>query len=112
MFNPQAVWHNQTLIPKQSFYEERTKSLEKFFLQLWKSDFDDFLQTTGNKCTQTNLQLHRLKQPTGLIFRMVLAAGLNGTNLENMVKCLYPCPDMRHFMIVTKKDHCFQTIKL
>ena len=35
---------------KQSFYEKRAKSLEKFFLQLWKSDFDDFLQITGNKC--------------------------------------------------------------
>ena len=32
------------LILKQSFYEKRAKSLEKFFLQLWKSDFDDFLQ--------------------------------------------------------------------
>ena len=34
---------------------------------------------------------------------MVLAAGLNSTNLENLVKCLYPCQGMRHFMIVTKK---------
>ena len=24
-------------------------------------------------------------------------------NLENLVKCLYSCPDMRHFMTVTKK---------
>ena len=28
---------------------------------------------------------------------------LNSTNLENLVKCLYLCPDMGHFMIVTKK---------
>ena len=35
---------------KQSFHEERAKSLEKFVLLLWKSDFDDFLQITGNKC--------------------------------------------------------------
>ena len=35
---------------KQSFCEKRAKSLEKFFLQLWKSDFHDFLQITGNKC--------------------------------------------------------------
>ena len=34
---------------------------------------------------------------------IVLAAGLNSTNLENLVKCLYPCPVMRHFMIITKK---------
>ena len=34
---------------KQSFYEKRAKSLEEFFLQLWKSDFDDLLQITGNK---------------------------------------------------------------
>ena len=33
----------------------------------------------------------------------LLHAGLNIANLENVVKCLYPCPDMRHFMIVTKK---------
>ena len=24
-------------------------------------------------------------------------------NLENPARCLYPCPDKRHFMIVTKK---------
>ena len=35
---------------KQPFYEKRAKSLEKFFVQLWKSDFDDYLQITGNKC--------------------------------------------------------------
>ena len=34
----------------ESLYEKRAKSLENFFLQLWKSDFDDFLQITGNKC--------------------------------------------------------------
>ena len=34
----------------QSFYEKRAKSLEKFFPQLWKSDFDDFFQIAGNKC--------------------------------------------------------------
>ena len=27
---------------------------------------------------------------------------LNSKNLENLVKYLYPSPDMRHFMIVTK----------
>ena len=36
-------------------------------------------------------------------FCIVLAAALNCTNLGNLVKCLYPCPNMRHFMIVTKK---------
>ena len=25
------------------------------------------------------------------------------SNLENLVKCSYACPDMRDFMIVTKK---------
>ena len=30
-------------------------------------------------------------------------AGSNSTNLENLVKYLYPCPDMRHFMMATKK---------
>ena len=34
---------------------------------------------------------------------IVLAVDSSNTNLETLVKCLYPCPDMRHFMIVTKK---------
>ena len=34
----------------ESFYKKRAKSLENFFLQLWKSDFADFLQIKGNKC--------------------------------------------------------------
>ena len=34
---------------------------------------------------------------------IVLAASLNNKNLENLVKCWYPCTDMRHFMTVTKK---------
>ena len=33
----------------------------------------------------------------------LLHAGSESTNLENLVKCLYPCPDMRHFMIIIKK---------
>ena len=32
---------------------------------------------------------------------IVLAAAVNSTNLQNLVKCLYPCLDVRHFMIVT-----------
>ena len=32
------------ILPKKS------EIVEEFFLQLWKSDFDDFLQITGNKC--------------------------------------------------------------
>ena len=54
--NFQSLNHLTQLNVKQSFYEKRAKSLEKFFLQLWKSDFDDFLQITGNKCIRTNLQ--------------------------------------------------------
>ena len=50
----------------------------------------------------------RLKQSTALIFCIVLAAGLNSTNLENLVKCLYLCADMRHFMTVTKKTVAFR----
>ena len=41
-------------------------------------------------------------------FCIVLAAGLNSTDLENMVKCLYPCPDMRHFTTVIKKTLAFR----
>ena len=36
------------------------------------------------------------------------AAGLNSTHLENLVKCLYPCPDMRHFMTLTKNSLAFR----
>ena len=39
---------------------------------------------------------------------IVLAAALNSTNLQNLVKCLYPCLDMRHFMIVTKRTLAFR----
>ena len=34
--------------------------------------------------------------------------GLNSGNLEKLVQCLYPCPDIRHFMIVTKKTLAFR----
>ena len=49
-----------------------------------------------NKPSVTKIPGQRLKQPTGLIFCIVLAGGLNSTNLENLVRCLYPCPDIRH----------------
>ena len=35
-------------------------------------------------------------------------AGLNSTNPENLVSCLYPCPDMPHFVIVAKKTLAFK----
>ena len=50
----------------------------------------------------------RLALPTGLIFCIVLSAGLNSANHEKLVKCLYPCPDIRHFMIVSKKTLAFR----
>ena len=37
-----------------------------------------------------------------------LAAASNSTNLQNLVKCLHPCLDMCHFMIVTKKTLDFR----
>ena len=43
-----------------------------------------------------------------LIFCIALAAGLNSRNLENLVNCLYPCQDMRHFVIVTKNTLAFR----
>ena len=43
-----------------------------------------------------------------LLHIVVLATGFNSTNLENLVKCLYPCPDICHFMIVTKKTLAFR----
>ena len=49
-----------------------------------------------------------MKHPTGLIFCVIIAAGFNSKNLENLVECLYPCPDMPHFMIVIKKALAFR----
>ena len=43
-----------------------------------------------------------------LIFCIILDAALNSMNLQNLAKCLYPCPDMRHFMIVTKNTLAFR----
>ena len=37
-----------------------------------------------------------------------LAAGLNSTNLESLVNCLYLCSDIPHFTIVTKKTLAFK----
>ena len=42
------------------------------------------------------------------LLHIVLAAALNSTNFQNFVKCLYPCLDMRHFMIVIKKTLAFR----
>ena len=36
------------------------------------------------------------------------STGLNSGNHEKLIKCLYPCPDIRHFMIVTKKTLAFR----
>ena len=40
----------------------------------------------------------------------LLAAGMNrlGLNLENLVNYLYPCPDTRHFMVVTRRTLGFR----
>ena len=58
-----------------------------------------------NKLSVTKIEAAR---PTELNFCVVLAAALNSTNIQNMVKYLYPCLDMRHFMIVTKKTLAFR----
>ena len=42
------------------------------------------------------------------LWHSTVAAVLNSTNLQNLVKCLYPYLDMRHFMIVTKKTLAFR----
>ena len=34
--------------------------------------------------------------------------GLNRTNLESLVNCLYPCPGIPHSTIVTKKALAFK----
>ena len=40
--------------------------------------------------------------------RVNLAEGSDTTNIENLAKCFYPSPDMRHFMIVTKRTLAFR----
>ena len=50
----------------------------------------------------------KIEAAKGLIFCTVLAADSNSTNLENLVKCLYPYSDMCHVMIVNKKTLAFR----
>ena len=45
------------------------------------------------------------------LLHSTIATGSNSTNLENLVKCLYLCPDMRHFMTVAKKTPAFRHIR-
>ena len=61
-----------------------------------------------NKPSVTKIEGSDSVNLLGLIFYIVLAAGSESTNLENLAKCLYPCPDMRHFMIVAKTTHAFR----
>ena len=55
----------------------------------------------------------KLKQPTELILSIVLAAALNSTNLQNLIKCFHPCrdpgPRYAPFYDSHQKDSCFQT---
>ena len=50
----------------------------------------------------------KMKLLTELISCKVLAAALNSDNLQNFVKCLYPCLAMWYFMIVTRKTLTFR----
>ena len=43
-----------------------------------------------------------------VIFCTVLSTGLISGNHEKMVKCVYPYPDIRHFMLVTRKALAFR----
>ena len=47
-------------------------------------------------------------EAAGVIFCTVLSTGLNSGNHEKLVKCVYPYPDIRHFMVVTKKALAFR----
>ena len=64
IFNPYTVWHSYFLIPRQSFYEKRAKSLEKTFFQLWKRSLVDFIEISENRCANTNIHWRKLKHPT------------------------------------------------
>ena len=54
MLSLNITWHSYFLIPWQSFYGKRAKSLKKFFLQLWKSVLE-FIEISRNICPNTNL---------------------------------------------------------
>ena len=58
-----------------------------------------------NKPSMTKIEADAV---TELILCIILAAGLNSTNIENLVNSFYPCSDMRHFMTVTKKTLAFR----
>ena len=55
-FSPNVTWLSYFLILWHSLYGKREKSLEKFFLQLWKSNLFDFIEISGNVCANTNIQ--------------------------------------------------------
>ena len=68
MFSLNVIWHSHFLIPRQSFYRKRAKSLKKFFLQLWKCNLVDFTEIYGNGCAHTKIHWRRLKHHTQLFF--------------------------------------------
>ena len=55
MFCLNVIWHSYFLTPRQSFYRKRAKSLEKYFIQLWKCNLVDFIEISGNGYANTNI---------------------------------------------------------
>ena len=76
MFNLNVIWHSDFLIAWQLFYGERAKSLKKFFLQLWKRNFVDSIEISGNRYASINFHWKKLKHPTYLFFQIVITADL------------------------------------
>ena len=59
MFSLNVIWHSYFLIPRQSFCGKRAKSLEKFFLQLWKCNSFYVNEISRNRGANTNIHWRR-----------------------------------------------------
>ena len=55
IFIPHAVWQRCFLIPPQSFYGKRTKSLKKIFSSSENAIWSIFLEISRNRCANTNI---------------------------------------------------------
>ena len=74
--DPNAVWRSSSLIPLQSFYGKRAKSLEKFFLQFWKCNLVDFIEIPGNRLCKYKHSLTKIETSYIVVFWMVVTADL------------------------------------
>ena len=72
IFNPYAVWHSYSLIPRQSFSGKRAKSLEKIF-----SSSENAIWSILLKYQEIDVQIQTF---TDEVETSYIVAFLNGTN--------------------------------